>query len=241
MDLATISLLVLAPLILLRGKSSSNSKSKYVEYKYEPQPQGSVRDELDNYLQSIEKNFELDGLRDYFMSAGWVESRFLPSAHRPEPEGYKLVYKPPKYIEPLDKFKDNPWINNKTFWNATGGLWQLFAGNALNTNDGKALNLDPKLIYNWKYSLAFAIDFAYRLNKKYSAKNWLLIRYGWSSLSLLNNYNTISTKKASQVKGRLLEGAQHTNSNPESFNIKPNFSKYSEFQFEGMLEFIMHF
>lgn len=241
MDPVTIFLLGLYPLLLLRNKSSSSSY-KYVEYKYEPPAQGSVKTDLDNYLRAIENDFEMPGIRDFLMSASWVESRFVPSAIRSESTGYKLVYKPPQYNEPLDKFKNNPWIKDKSNWNFTGGLWQLFSGNALNTYDGKALNLDPKLVFNWKYSLAFAIDFAYRLNLKYDANSYLKIRYGWSSLDLLFNYNTTLKTKASQVKGRLLEGAAHTKSNPENFNINPNFKKYAkDFQYEGMLEYIMHF
>ena len=175
------------------------------------------------------------------MAFAYVESRYLPNATRPESTGYKLVYKPKAYNEPLEQFKNNPWIKDKVFWNFTGGILQIFPGNALNTLDGTANNLDPRLIFNWKYSLAFAIDFAYRLNKKYNAFDWLRIRYAWSSLSLLANYNTTMIAKANQVKSRVIEGVQKSKGNVNSLYKKPNFSKYAEFQFEGMLEYILHF
>lgn len=239
MDLATISLLVLAPLILLRGKS--NGGYKHVEYKPEPQKQGSVKTELDNYLKAIEKDFEIPGIRDVFMGMSYVESRWIPSAWRYEPTGYKLAYKSPDYKEPREIFKNNPWIHDKVFWNSTSGLFQMFSANALDTNDQTAINLDPQLLLNWKYALAFAIDFAYRLNKKYDANSFIKIRYGWSSLSLLNSYNTTSKQKASEVRGRVQEGIKKSNGKLSSLDIKPNFSKYAEFQFAGMLDYIYHF
>ncbi len=237
MDLIT-PLLLLSGLAILNKKSSSSSNSISGEYgsikngKFVPKKQPSFKSELNDILIDLEEKLEIEDLRDFLMGVAWVESKFYPSAIRYETTGFIGVQKNPT------RFKNNKWRKNPAYWNLTGGLFQFFGSTALSTADSAANNFSPLTIFNPYYSIAYAIDFASRLNKSYGAKTWFDIRLGWHSISLLKGKDPDIML---EVENRIVKGINNSGGNPEIlYEYNPNnFSKYrSEYGFKKLLNYL---
>jgi hypothetical protein len=230
LELPLIALATLGILASSQSSSSStankSSNSGTIENgKYIPVKQNEFKSKLNKILQSLESKLKIDGLRDYFMTIGWIESRYYPSAIR---------YEPNKGYHP-NLFHNNKWKNYKYLWEYTGGLFQLFPYNALNTMDGTAKNLAPTTIFNPKYTIAYALDFAYRLQKKHGAETWLDIRFGWASL------NTLYNKPADTIiaiENRLLKSTTENNINSDFLYEYVDLSSYEKYQFSGIIKLI---
>lgn len=159
------------------------------------------------------------------MTIAWIESRYYPSAIR---------YEPGKGYHP-NLFPNNKWKNYRYLWEYTGGLFQLFPYNALNTMDGKAKNLSPTTVFNPLYTIGYALDFAYRLQKKYGAETWLDIRFGWAGLDVLFD------KPANQIieiENRLLESTTENNINSDFLYEYVDLSSYKKYGFSGIMNLI---
>lgn len=232
MDPLTLSLLFLAPLILLNKKSSKSISSPRFPDKYIPPKQPSFRSKSDLILPEIEKELKLVGFADMFSGIFQIESKFIPSAIRYESSGYSLVK------NRIKDFSKNQFVGFEYLWNSTNGLAQLFPAVALLTADKTAHNLDPRILFDPYYNIAFSIDLAYRLNKNYKATNWEKIRYGWKSLTTLKDPEG---ETAQAVKGRIIKGIKETGGSTSVLTMQPNFHRYGkEFQFQGILEYILY-
>jgi len=224
-------LLVLVPLLLLNAKSKSTTSVSSGD-KYKPKPQPNFKNQLDNILTTLEPKLEIQHLRDFFMGAAYVESRYFPSAITYE----NLDADTWANIKKL--YKTNKYINQKNLWVWTGGILQLFPSTALKTADGKGVNNSPLTVFDPHYSIAYAIDYASRLNKSFDANTWFDIRLGWASLGTLKNKEP---NKVLAVEGRIVNGIEKSNGNPEILYdwLPNNFDKYrSEYGFKKTLELI---
>lgn len=196
-----------------------------------PIKQSPKQKEISGALEDLEQMLGLKGLHDVFMGFAKVESNFVPSATRPEPNGYNLVE------NNIGKLYANPWIKDKSLWQKTMGLFQQFPGSALLTSDGYGINLNPEILYDWRYSVALAVDFAYRLHKKYEADNFLQIRLGWASLKTLNSPNS---SYAIEVMGRLLKGISDTGGDTKLIYSVPDWKTYEQMGFKNLLNYILN-
>lgn len=152
------------------------------------------------------------------MTIGWIESRYYPSA---------INYETGKGYHP-HLFPNNNWKGNKYLWEYTGGLFQLFPYVALNTYDGSAKNVSPTSVFDPYYSIAYGIDLAYRLKKKYGAKTWFDVRLGWASIDILKKK---PGQKVIEIEDRLLNSAKENNINPEFlYETDLNFGSYKGFK-----------
>lgn len=233
MDPLTLGVLLLAPLVLLKKKPSKKLEpiSSFPE-KYVPVKQPSFRAKSDLILPEIEKEVGLVGFADMFSGIFQVESKFFPSAIRYESSGYSLVK------NRIKDFEKNQFVGFEYLFNFTAGLAQLFPAVALLTADKTAHNMDPRILFDPYYNIAFSVDLAYRLNKNYGASTWQKIRYGWKSLKTLSDPDG---ETAQAVKGRIIKGIKETGGSLSVLDMKPNFIKYGkEFQFQGILEYILY-
>lgn len=223
-------LLILVPLLLLNSKTKSTSSSSDGTYK--PKPQPNFKNQLDNILTILEPKLEIQYLRDFFMGVAWVESQYFPSAINYE----DLESDKWNYIKKI--YKSNKYISQKNLWVFTGGLVQLFPSTALKTADGKGMKNSPLTVFDPHYNLAYAIDYASRLNKSFDANTWFDIRLGWASLATLKNKEP---NKVLAVEGRIVNGIEKSNGNPEILYeyLPNNFDKYrSEYGFKKTLDLI---
>lgn len=222
--------LILVPLLLLNSKTKSTSSSS--DGKYKPKPQPNFKNQLDNILTILEPKLEIQYLRDFFMGVAYVESRYFPSAITYE----TLDESTWKNIKKL--YKSNKYISQKNLWTFTAGLIQIFPSSALKTADGKGINNSPLTVFDPHYNLAYAIDYASRLNKSFDANTWFDIRLGWASLATLKNKEP---NKVLAVEGRIINGIEKSNGNPEILYeyLPNNFDKYrSEYGFKKTLDLI---
>lgn len=234
MDEFILSAILLGSLALFGSTNPSLKGFDQIPYgsiqkgKFKPTPQKNFKSELEYILENLENDLEITNLKNYFITIGWIESRFYPSAMNDEPgKGYYP-----------DLFPKNKWRGNKLLWEYTGGVFQIFPYNALNTLDNKAKNLPPSMVFDPYYTIAFSIDFAYRLHKKYNADTWFDIRLGWAALNILKEK---PPEKVLAIEGRLLKSTNE-NGIDEEFLWEPvNFGKYSEYGFKGTLELIQSY
>lgn len=215
-----------AGLLLLSGSASSSSGTS-IPTKYIPPQQPDFYPKLKVILPYVENLLDCPYLANYFSCVGYVESRFVPSAIR---------YETGKGYHP-DLFPKNPYIGQKYLWEYTGGLFQMFPYVALNTGDNMGNTLDPRLVFHPLYSIAFAIDFAYRLNKYYDADRWLYVRFGWRSLSTLKNK---PLEEGEAVQNRMINAADELGINPQFLYQHPNFAVYEKYyKFKGLLNHLL--
>lgn len=233
-----LPLLALSGLAILNKKSSSSSNSISGEYgsikngKFVPKKQPSFQSKLNVVLTDLEKKLEIEDLRDFLMGVAWVESKFYPSAIKYETTGFIGVQNNPT------RFKNNKWKNSPVYWNFTSGLFQLFPSTALSVSDGTAKNNSPITLFNPYYNIAYAIDFASRLNKSYGADTWFDVRLGWHSLKLLSGKDPAIML---EVENRIVKGINNSGGNPEIlYKYNPNnFDKYrSEYGFKKLLNYL---
>jgi len=236
MDPLTIILTVTALATVLTSK-----KTKAVISKFVPKQKLSVKSELNKKLKILEKELKAPGLRDFFMGAAYIESKYIPSAIRYESSGFNLVFNK-KENRYYSYFENNPYRSKPYLWNYTGGLFQLFPATALKTEDQTAFNLNPTSVFDVDYTIAYAIDYASRLYTYHDAKTWLDIRFGWSSLQLLKNKdNPDYYKKGSEVEGRIINGVEKSGGDSNILYIQYNnlFSTYrNKYGFKKLLKFI---
>lgn len=232
---------VIIPAVLfwvLTGKKAKGSPSRYI-----PKEQPNFKSELKPILKQLEKDLKAPGLYSFFMGVARIESRWYPDAIRYESTGYNLVK--PKADDGTRKFKkrykENPWRSKPYLWNYTGGLFQMFPGTALYTADQSAKNNNPTTVFDPYYSIAYAIDFASRLNKYYDADEWVKVRYGWNSLGTLLYHDGKMAKEAERV-GNKIHKAIVTNGDSPSilYKYQPNlFAYYREnYGFKKLLNHI---
>jgi hypothetical protein len=223
-------LLILVPLLLLNSKTKSTTSSS--DGKYKPKSQPEFKNQLDNILTTLEPKLEIQYLRDFLMGAAYVESRYFPSAITYE----KLDNDTWNNIKKL--YKTNKYISQKNLWEFTAGLVQLFPSTALKTADGKGINNSPLTVFDPHYNIAYAIDYASRLNKYHDAVRWFDIRLGWASLQTLKNKEP---NKVLAVEGRIVNGIEKSGGNPEILYeyLPNNFDKYrSQYGFKKTLDLI---
>jgi hypothetical protein len=232
MDLE-IPLIVLTGLgLLAAGNSNKNKKSttplplgEVVGGKYIPNKQPEFKSKLNSILKALESKLKIYGLRDYFITIGWIESRYYPSA---------IQYRPNQGYHP-HLFPENKWIKQRSLWEYTGGLFQMFPYVALDTWDGKAQNLAPTTVFNPYYQIAYALDFAYRLQKKYNAETWFDIRLGWAGLNILLKK---PGQKLIEIENRLLKSTNVNNINPDFLYDSISLKPYEKYQFSGILKLV---
>jgi len=223
-------LLMLIPILFMKSKgvvSTSSGEGKFV-----PKPQPNFKNQLDKILTNLEEELEILYLRDFFMGVAWVESKYFPSA---------IAY------ENLDDstwanikkiYKTNKYISQKKLWVWTGGLVQLFPSTALKTADGKGINNSPLTVFEPYYNIAYAIDYASRLNKSFDADTWFDIRLGWASLNTLKNKDP---NKILAIEDRIVKGINNSDGNLNILYeyLPDNFDKYrSQYGFKKTLDLI---
>lgn len=213
MDPILFPIIAFAALAALKKPKTATSSGGL----YKPTPQGNFKSQLDPILWDLEETIQTPFIRDYLMTIGYIESRYYPSAITHEPG---MGWYP-------DRFPNNKWKNQKNLWEYTGGLFQLFPYVALNTNDDKAKRLSPVAVFDPYYTIAFATDLIYRLNRYYDAKTWLDIRLGWRSLRALKEKNP---KEVAAVKGRLLKSTEENEINPDFLYEPVNFGNYKQYK-----------
>lgn len=234
MDEIILSAILLGSLALFGSNKTSLKGVGSIPYGsiqkgiFKPYPQKSFKSELSYILENLENDLEITNLKDYFLTIGWIESRYYPSAiaHLPG-----LGYYP-------DLFPKNQWRGNKSLWEYTGGLFQIFPYNALSASDNKAKNLPPTMVFDPYYTIAFSIDFAYRLHYKYNADTWFDIRLGWAGLNVLKQK---PPQKILDIEGRLLKSTNENNINEEFLWEPVDFGKYTQYGFKGTLELIQSY
>lgn len=215
-------------LIAVSSKRSSpiiKSNSSVSSGKYVPAKQNEFKQRLNDILKSLESKLKIYGLRDYFMTIAWIESRYYPSA---------IKYEIGKGFYP-NLFPKNKWKNYRYLWEYTGGLFQLFPYNALNTMDGTAKNLSPTTVFNPLYTIGYALDFAYRLQKKYGADSWLDIRFGWAGLDVLFDK---PADRIIAIENRLLKSTTENNINPDFLYEYTDLNPYGKYGFSGIMKLI---
>lgn len=223
-------LLMLIPLLFMKSKSVVSTSSG--EGKFVPKPQPNFKNQLDKILTNLEEELEILYLRDFFMGVAYVESRYFPSAIAYE----TLQLDTWNNIKKL--YKTNKYITQKNLWTFTAGLIQLFPSTALKTADGKGINNSPLTVFDPYYSIAYAIDYASRLNKSFDANTWFDIRLGWASLNTLKNKDP---EKVLAIENRIVNGIEKSNGNPEILYeyLPNNFDKYrSQYGFKKTLDLI---
>lgn len=241
MDIFTPLLLLSGLAILNKSSSSShiNSSSSSSEYgsikngKFVPKAQPNFKNQLNEILFDLEEKLDIENLRDFLMGVAWVESKFFPSAIK-----YEILDKD-RIVDIKKIYKTNPYINNIALWSWTGGLFQQFPSTCLKTADGVGKKNSPITIFNPYYTIAYAIDFASRLNKSYGANTWFDIRLGWHSLGLLKSKDPDIML---EVENRIVKGINNSGGNPEIlYKYNPNnFSKYrSEYGFKKLLNYTL--
>jgi hypothetical protein len=223
----------------------NKKKSGVISGKYVPIKQPNFKEKLKPILKSLEKDLKSPGLYDFFMGVARIESRWFPSAIRYESTGYRLLFSQPNKEGKrlmMDKWKKNPWKYDKSLWLYTGGLFQIFPANALNTQDKVANNWDPRTVFDPYYQIAYCIDFASRLNLNHKADSWLKIRYGWNSLSVLYNYdNENYIEKAERVEDKIYKAILNNNGDPDILYLhQPDLFSYyrKNYKFNKLLEHI---
>lgn len=238
-----IEILIPAAILYLLGKTS---KASTPLTKYYPKEQPSFKAKLKPILKQLEKDLKAPGLYDFFMGVARIESRWYPDAIRYESNGYNLV-KPCKKEngKVVCKFRkrwlENPWKNSPYLWNYTGGLFQMFPGTALYTADQSAKNYNPITVFDPYYSIAYAIDFASRLNKYYNADNWIKVRYGWNSLGTLIHYDGKMAKEAERVGNKIYKSIETNGGNTSIlYDYQPNLLSYyrENYGFQKLLKHI---
>lgn len=213
-----------ATIFLLLGKNSRASSS---QTKYVPPKQNNFTPKMREILPKLEEKLNCPYLSDFLLTVSRVESRGYPSAIRYEPG---MGYHP-------NRFPQNPYRNYPYLWQYTGGLFQMFPYIALETYDNSAHKLDPRLVFNPYCSIAFAIDFAYRLHKKYNAERWIEIRFGWRSLKTLQEK---PIDIGQEIQNRMINAAEDLNINPGFLYNYPNFSVYeNNYQFAKLVKYIL--
>lgn len=227
MEPLTIAAIVgLSSLLFLGGGSKGGGS---VSIKYTPKKQSSFKSELNVILKDLENKLENPYIRDFFMCVAEVESKFIPSAIR-----YENISGSWENFQ--KKFAKNPFITSRSLWAYTGGLFQLFPSTALSTNDGKGDTLNPTLVFHPLYTIAFAVDLAYRLNKYHDADRWIEVRLGWASLATLKS-GTLEKQEA--VQNRMINAADKLGINPQFLYQHPDFTKYkNNYQFAGLVKYL---
>lgn len=224
----TIAAIAGLSLLLLSGKSSFAATG--IPKKYIPKKQSPFKNELDVILNDLEDKLNIVYLHDFFMCVAEIESKFIPSAIRYENISNET------YGNFLKVLSNNPYINQRYLWEFTGGLFQMFPSTALKTADDKGDNLNPLLVFHPLYTIAFAVDYAYRLNKIHDAYRWIDIRLGWASLSTLKK-GTLEKQLA--VQNRMMNAADTLGINPQFLYQHPNFNTYSsKYQFAGLVKYL---
>lgn len=228
----TLPLLAISFLLLLGNKGTNSIKSKSTKTsKYKPEEQPEFKKKLDDILTELESELEIKGLRDFLMGVAWVESKYHPDAI-----AYVTISK--DRWETIKKtYKTNKYTKDKYLWDYTGGLFQLFPSSALKTTDKTALNNNPITVFDPYYSIAYAIDFASRL-QKLGADTWLDIRLGWASLSTMYDK---PPNKVSEIENRIIKGIKNSNGDVDILykHIPDKFTKYrSQYGFKKTLDLI---
>lgn len=213
MDPILFPIIAIAAYAALKKPKSGTSSAGL----YKPTPQGNFKDQLDPILLDLEETIQVPFLRDYLMTIGYIESRYYPSSITHESG---MGWYP-------DYFPKNKWRNQKNLWEYTGGLFQLFPYVALNTNDNKANNLNPVAVFDPYYTIAFATDLIYRLNRYYKAETWLDIRLGWRSLRALKEKNP---KEVNEVLGRLTKSTTVNEIDPNFLYQPVSFGNYKQYK-----------
>lgn len=228
----TIPLLALSSLFLLnKNKGTSSGTTNIVDGKYKPKSQPIFKNELDDILTELEPKLEIEDLRDFLMGVAWVESKYFPSA-----VAYPSITDE-RWADIKKLYKTNKYIKNKVLWEYTGGLFQLFPSSALKTSDGTGLKNDPTTVFNPYYAVAYAIDFASRL-EKLGANTWFDIRLGWASLKTLNEK---PPDYVLEIEGRIIKGINASDGDVEIlYKYVPNrFDKYrADYGFQKTLKYI---
>lgn len=231
MDLS-LPLLAISSLLLLgkSNKGTDNENKSIVDGKYKPKKQPEFKNKLDDILTKLESKLEIEDLRDFLMGVAWVESKYYPSAIA------YVTIKPERWIDIKKLYKTNKYINNKVLWDYTGGLFQLFPSSALRTRDKTAVKNNPVTVFDPHYAIAYAIDFASRLEN--GANTWIDIRLGWASSQIQAEK---PPDKVLEIEGRIIKGIENSGGDTEIlYKYVPNrFSKYrSEYGFKKTLNYI---
>lgn len=218
---------ILFPIIAIAAYAALKKPKVSSGELYKPTPQGNFKSSLDPILWDLEETIQTPFIRDYLMTIGYIESRYYPSSITHEPGmGWEFKSKDETYtVKKI--FPNNKWVGQKNLWEYTGGLFQLFPYVALNTNDDKAKRLSPVAVFDPYYTIAFATDLIYRLNRYYDAKTWLDIRLGWRSLRALKEKNP---KEVAAVKGRLLKSTEENGINPDFLYEPVSFGNYKQYK-----------
>lgn len=232
----TLPLLAISSLLLFKAKGSKSTTSNNLEGsvingKYKPKSQPEFKDDLDKILTELESKLEIEDLRDFLMGVAWVESKYFPSAI-----AYVTIGND-RWIDVKKTYKTNPYIKDKYLWDYTGGLFQLFPSSALKTTDKKGIKNNPTTVFNPYYSIAYAIDFASRL-EKIGAETWFEIRLGWASLSVLNEK---PPDKVLEIENRIIKGINNSNGDVNILYkyVPGRFDKYrSQYGFKKTLDYI---
>jgi hypothetical protein len=229
----TLPLLAISSLLLL-GKSNKGTddvNKNVVDGKYKPKKQPEFKSELDDILKKLESKLEIEDLRDFLMGVAWVESKYYPSA-----VAYVTIDSD-RWVDIKKIYKNNKYINQKYLWDYTGGLFQLFPSSALKTTDTTAIKNNPTTVFDPHYAIAYAIDFASRL-EKIGADTWFDIRLGWASLKTLAEK---PPDKVLEIENRIIKGIQNSGGDTEILYkyVSNRFDKYrSEYGFKKTLAYI---
>lgn len=232
----TLPLLAISSLLLLKTKGSKSKSvtgldGSVIDGKYKPKKQSEFKSNLDEILTDLESKLEIEDLRDFLMGVAWVESKYFPSAIA------YVTIDSDRWVDIKKTYKTNPFIKNKYLWDYTGGLFQLFPSSALKTSDKKAIKNNPTTVFDPYYSIAYAIDFASRL-EKIGADSWFETRLGWASLSILNEK---PPDKVLEIENRIIKGINNSNGDVNILYkyVPGRFDKYrSQYGFKKTLDYI---
>ena len=224
MDPILFPIIAIAALAVLKKPTGSVNSSGL----FKPTPQGNFKPRLEEILPEVEDFTGCSNLTNYLLTIGWIESRYYPSSITHESGmGWSFKDKEGKTYTVKKVFPNNKWTGQRNLWEYTGGLFQLFPYVALNTNDNKANNLNPTLVFDPYHTIAFATDLIYRLNRYYNAETWLDVRLGWRSLRALKEKNP---KEVEGVKGRLFKSTEENGIDPNFLYEPVSFENYKGYK-----------
>ncbi len=173
--------------VALFASASASAKPAGVPSRKDPGP--SRYDEISRLATIAEERTQIWGLRDYLMATAWTESKGKLSAvnFRDGPAALSLFCSKYNYnVRYLrNPFRPVPCKGSELsgLWKYSGGWFGLMPASALATEDGAAVLMDPRTIFDPVLSVAYATDMVVRLYKKYGARNWDGVRAGWKKPS----------------------------------------------------------
>ena len=147
--------------------------------------------DLETLLNNAQAITGIQGLAAFLMAVARRESRFNPNARNPRTGVDKGDGPPARRLFLSDinqaRYANNNWINDPDAWSYSGGLFGFMPATALATADNEAVLADPESVFNPLLSVAYAVDFLFRLHRGYDAHTWDEMRVGWAAPSLIDN------------------------------------------------------